>query len=426
MENVLSSAERALDFGLGGEVVSVVLILFAIILCIGVLLGLDWRRFLDRRAIRSALRGGLTYIFGKRGQRRVHGWRLFYKMRVEVMLRSPRPIRGISRFPVAKLWVDQEAFPRIKKLLRRARHTVVIQMFIWKDDRLGREIAELLTELADRGVAVSVSKEAVGDVFELQQDFLGTKHHADPVWKRFWNHPNIRILHETRNDHAKIFIIDDRILLLTGMNIADEYHDDWHDYLVELRSRHFVEQYLSSGEVVAALPDVQLIMNTDRQKAIRPVVMQMIAEARQSIVVEQCYFSDPAVLRALIDRSHEGVRVLVILPARPDIHHFTNMESIAKLVSEGDRRHLSVFLYPRILHGKILLVDRERAFLGSANMMTSSLDDMGEVNVLITGKNTTVMRKLRDVLREDILQSTPVSRPPRFIWLWRWLTWLKL
>ncbi|NOS66861.1 MAG: phosphatidylserine/phosphatidylglycerophosphate/cardiolipin synthase family protein [Candidatus Peribacteraceae bacterium] len=386
----------------------------------------NWREILSRRAVRSMLRGALQSVFGKRGQRRVHGWRLFYKMRVEVMLQTPVPITGISRFTKAKLWVDREAFPRIKKLIRRARHTVVIQMFIWKDDRLGREIAEVLCDVADRGVRVSVSKEAVGDVFELHQDFLGTRENADGVWKRFWNHPNIQILHETRNDHAKVFIIDDRILLLTGMNIADEYHEHWHDYLVELRGRTFVEHYLSDGDLPGIGGDARLVINTGHRKEIRPLVMNLLRSAERSIVLEHCYMSDSAVLDLLIRRSHEGIRITVILPRQSDVHHFANMQAVGRLVSEGNMKWMSVFLYPRMTHGKILLIDRRKAFVGSANLTTSSLDDMGELNVLLDGRTHAAIRKLREVLRNDILQSIPVSRPPRFQWFWRWLTWLKL
>ncbi|MSR87204.1 phosphatidylserine/phosphatidylglycerophosphate/cardiolipin synthase family protein [Candidatus Peribacteria bacterium] len=382
--------------------------------------------FLSRRALRSALRGGLQYVFGKRGQRRVHGWRLFYKMRVQVMLRSPRPITGISRFPTSRLWVDQEAFPRIKKLIRRAKHTVLIQMFIWKDDVLGREMAALLVEVADRGVHVQISKEAVGDLFELHRDFLGTKDGGDGMWKRFWNHPNIRILYETNNDHAKVFIIDERIFLLTGMNIADEYHHDWHDYMVELRGRHFVEHYLTNGEFSGADSQTRLVMNSHHSKEIRPAVMDLLRSAKRSIVVEHCYLSDQAALDLLIRRSHDGISVVLILPTETDFHHYANMQSVSRILTEGDRKNLAVFLYPKMMHAKIILVDRERAFVGSANLMTSSLDEMGEVNVLLQGRHLNAVHKLRDILRQDILRSTPVSRPPRFRWLWKWLTWLQL
>lgn len=385
-----------------------------------------WPPLLTRRGFRAALRGGLQYVFGRRGQRRVHGWRLFYRLRVQVMLRSPRPITGISSFPGVSLWVDREAFPRIKKLIRRARHTVLIQMFIWKDDVLGREMAELLVEVADRGVEVDISKEAVGDLFEFHRDFLGTRNDKGAVWKRFWNHPRIRIHYATNNDHAKVFIIDDRIFLLTGMNIADEYHDEWHDYLVELQGHRFVEHYLTNGDHAGTGTDARLVMNTEQRKEIRSVVMDLLQSAKRSIVVEHCYFSDPAVLELLIRRSHEQVSVVLILPSETDFHHYANMETVARLRKEANPKRMHIFLYPRMMHGKIILVDRERAFVGSANLMTTSLDEMGEVNVLLHGRSHGAIHKLREVLRKDILLSTPFAGPFRYHWLWRWLTWLQL
>ncbi len=208
-----------------------------------------WLSLLHPRSLRATWRGGMTYLFGKKRERHVARWRLFYRLRLMVLLFSRHTASAAASRPRARLWVDAEAFVRIKKLLRRARHTIIIQMFIWKDDRLGREMAALLTLMADRGVRVYVSKEAVGDFFEMSGDFLATKTSSEAVWRRFWGHPNIRITHVTQRDHAKVFIIDDRILLLTGMNIADEYAGPWHDYLVELRGPAFVQQYLLRTEL---------------------------------------------------------------------------------------------------------------------------------------------------------------------------------
>jgi cardiolipin synthase len=370
------------------------------------------------------MRGALRYVFGKRGQRRVHGWRLITRMRVEMMLRSHVAIPSPNKH--ARLWVDGEAFPRIKKLLRRAKHSIYIQMFIWKDDRLGRQIASIVLDAANDGIRVEIYKEAVGDIFELHQDFLSTQNSKDPVWKKFWTHPNIRITHSTRNDHAKVYIIDEKVFLLSGMNIADEYHEEWHDYMVELRGQEFIEYYLSEGEQPNPRGPATLVMNAGDRRDIRSAVMKLLRSARSSIVVEQCYFSDPEVVKTLIKRTKEGVQVVVIVPARPDIHHYSNMQAISTLMNESERKHLSVFLYPSVVHGKILLVDRERAFVGSANTITTSLDEMGEVNVLLEGKNLPAIKKLRDVLREDILISAPLAHAPKFRWIWRWLTWLRL
>ncbi|MBI1812574.1 phosphatidylserine/phosphatidylglycerophosphate/cardiolipin synthase family protein [Candidatus Peregrinibacteria bacterium] len=379
----------------------------------------------QRRTLRSILRGALRYVFGKRGKRRVHGWRLFYRLRYEFVLHSSASMERFRRIHQARVWVDREAFPRIRKLLLRSRHTVVIQMFIWKDDRLGRRMAETLLRIADRGVSVDITKEAVGDLFELHQDFITTRESPDPLWRRFWTHPMIRITYDQHNDHAKVYIIDERILLLTGMNIADEY-EHWHDYLVELRGRAFVEHYLTHGDLRAPAGNASLVMNADDRREIRPVVTQLLRNAKRSIVVEHCYVADPAMLDLLIAKSHERVRVRIILPEHPDVHSHTNMQSVARLLSEGKAGFLDVYLFPGMFHGKIVIVDHARAFLGSANLITSSLDEMGEVNVLLEGKRQQALLHLREILRADILRSRPLSGVPSLSWIGRWLAWLQL
>jgi cardiolipin synthase len=369
----------------------------------------------------------MRYIFGRRGQRRVHGWRIFYRLRTEVLLHSPAPISGLTQSTEVRVWVDGEVFPRIEKLLLRARHTVVIQMFIWKDDTVGRRIASTLLRSADRGVKVDITKEAVGDVFEFGQDFLATRDIKNPLWKRFWSHPNIRITYATNNDHAKVYIIDEKILLLTGMNIADEYHNKLHDYLVELRGSSFVEHYLTHGDVpVHPSSNVQLAMNTEVRKDIRKALTDIIGNAKYSIVVEHCYVSDPKILDLLADKSKAGVNVTLIVPAELGHNYYMTMQAVYSLLDRGDRKRIRIFRYPRMFHGKIILVDRATAFVGSANLMKSSIDDMGEVNVRLEGRTEPAVQKIRDILREDILLSEPLTKLPRFPWLVRWLAWLQL
>ncbi len=338
---------------------------------------------------------------------------------------SARSLGKLARSEEVRLWVDgSEAFPRIEKLIRRAQHSVVVQMFIWKDDETGRRIAAVLLEAAQRGVKIDITKEAVGDVFEFKGDFLGTKHSEDLLWKKFWSHPNIRITYASNGDHAKVYVIDDHILLLTGMNIADEYQHRWHDYMVELRGSRFVERYLARKQPTGDTT-VQVMMNTEEHKEIRPIVMRLITEAQESLIIEHCYFSDPDVLDAVIAASKREVSVTVILPDRPDFHHHANMQSVGRMLAEGDMSFLRVLLYPEMFHAKIILADHDIAFLGSANLMRSSLDDMGEVNVLISGKHRAVW-KLRETLRNDTFNSRSLSSPPPLLWLSRLLAWMGL
>jgi cardiolipin synthase A/B len=379
----------------------------------------------SRPGIATVLRAGLRYLFGRRGQRRVRGLRLYYRIRMLVLIHSADAIGKLTSATEVRLWVDGgEAFPRLERLIRRARQSVVIQMFIWKDDKTGRRIAKRLLEAADRGVQVDITKEAVGDFFEMWGDFMSTKKSADALWRRFWSHPKIRVHYATNQDHAKVYVIDDQILLLTGMNIADEYRFDWHDYLVELRGATFVEQYLARRNPPVDAP-VAMVMNTEDGRRVRPAVMGLLRGARHAAVIEHCYLSDPEVIDELVALSRRGVRVTVIIPERPDFHHHANMMSVGRLVTEGDSAFLSVLAYPGMIHAKIILIDFNRALLGSANLMKSSLDEMGEVNVLVRGRHR-ALHKLQETLRLDTLRSRSLSTTPQFLWISRWLAWLGL
>ena len=384
-------------------------------------------QLLDRRGIRTTWRGAKIYLFGKRRMSRVHGIRMFFKIRTNALLLKNVSIHKLVRHAEVRFWVDgKDAFRRIERFIRRAKHTIIIEMFIWKDDETGRRIADLLVQAADRGVQVDITKESVGDVFEFAEDFLSTKSRGSGVWKRFWKHNNIHIHHQVGDNHSKTFIIDGEVILLTGMNIGNEYKYDWHDYLVELSGTRFVEQYLTNSRKHTIHDTVQLVVNREGRKELRTALETLLKSAKLSIVIEMAYFSDPAIMDLIAKRSRDGVRVTLIFPTDPDVHHNANLVSIENLLKNGERKKLRILQYPTMLHGKLILVDRHRALVGSMNFTTSSLDQMGEANVLIEKHHKIALQKIRFMLRRDIARSRLIQNPPKLRWLGRWLAWVGL
>jgi len=308
----------------------------------------------------------------------------------------------------------------------RAKHSIVIEMFIWKDDYTGQRIAALLTQAADRGVTVDITKEEVGDFFELGQDFASTKAGRNPVWEKFWHHPRIHVHQVTDDNHTKAYVFDGEILLLSGMNIADEYRYLWHDYLVELRGTRFAQAFLMREHVSEGTASVELVLNRREKKDLRAVVEGLLKQAGKSIVIEMAYFSDPAIIDLVAERSTQDIRVTVILSGMPDLHKNANRQGIERLMKQGNPHRIQILEYPGILHGKLLLIDKVTALVGSMNFMTSSLDRMGEANVLIRHGHPWVLQKIRTMIRGDITKSTLVKKIPRLGWLGRWLAWMGL
>jgi phosphatidylserine/phosphatidylglycerophosphate/cardiolipin synthase-like enzyme len=57
-----------------------------------------------------------------------------------------------------RLLIDgQESFKRITQQIRQAEKSVHINMFIWRDDKIGNHVGRELLAAADRGVDVSIS-----------------------------------------------------------------------------------------------------------------------------------------------------------------------------------------------------------------------------------------------------------------------------
>lgn len=312
----------------------------------------------------------------------------------------------------ARVYFRKKAFRRMKRAVMNAKKSVDMQMFIWRADSTGRMMAELFVAAANRGVKVKIRKEVVGDVFEFADDFAATKNDTHRIWKSFWKHPNIEVLHENRHDHSKTFVVDDELLLVSSMNIGDAYCNDWHECLVELRGKRFVEEYREGN---ADMPRMTKggqvsVLKSSASEPMLPAVLSLIASAKKSIRIEMAYFSDPQIVELLAKKTLEDVYVFLIIPHSPDVHHHSNLAAVAKLLHLAKKRRIFVFRYTRgLLHTKMIVVDRRTLFIGSTNLITSSLTKMGETNVLIHRHPRSCLRVVRRQFTKDVLQSVKLE-----------------
>jgi len=310
-----------------------------------------------------------------------------------------------------ELLVDgTEVVEKIRHELMDAQSSVLIQVYIWKDDNIGRRLANNLKALAKKGVQVTVRKDMLGTFFELG-DLIRCR--PSPVFTRkgIRGHKNIDVRTDITadTDHSKYIMVDDRVTVFGGMNIADEYHLDWHDYMVIIHNTKWTQAF--KDKVLRSQPwphpSPFVITTNDRTTSeIRTAFVQVIDNAQRRIVIEHAYFSDDKIIEALERAAERDVRIDLILPEEPDTHVFANMVTINRLLSLQSKGSVRVFLYPRMSHAKVALVDGAIAAVGSANLTSRSMLRSREVTLFVHGlTDAPLIERLRDQLEHDMNES---------------------
>ena len=315
------------------------------------------------------------------------------------------------------LLVDgREAFEKALAAINAAKQAIHVQTFIWKDDLIGRQVVSSLKGAAERGATVIVRKDMVGTVFELG-DLLAGK--PSPVFTEagLKHFPGIDVQLDPfgDTDHSKYFIVDHDLVILGGMNIADEYHTQWHDYMVCLESaewtRAFEEKVLRGGAWPATAPFV-VAVNDRRATEIHTALLEMIDHAAETLIIEQAYFSDDAIIAAVQRAAQRGVQVDIILPAEPDTHGPANRVTINKLLKAKAGASLSIYFYPSMSHAKVALADGAVAAVGSANLTPRSMYTSREIVLFVHGRpDAPFIRKLRNRLEADKAISRRINQP---------------
>jgi len=316
-----------------------------------------------------------------------------------------------------KLLVDgQAAFDEILRAIDAAKSSIHVQTYIWKDDDIGRQVVKKLKTAANRGVKVTVRKDALGTAFELSDMLKGR---PSPVFtksglKDYKNiDVNVDVFADT--DHSKYFIVDHKEVIFGGMNIADEYHTQWHDYMAMIRSERwttaFEDKVLKSSPWPVPAPFV-ITLNDRNTTEIRTALIEMINNAKESVTIEHSYFSDDMVIEAVKLVAGRGIQVNIILPKRPDTHHYANMVTINKLIQSEENTAPRVFLYPQMMHAKVVLTDGAIVAVGSANLTPRSMITSREVAIFVHSlPDDPFIRKLRERLEADMTESEEVITP---------------
>ena len=320
------------------------------------------------------------------------------------------------------LLVDgKNTFPVLLDAIAQAKRSVLINMFIWRDDEIGNRIAQAVLDAADRGVKVTLSVDRYGVVLEKSEEgkvsffhkrqnlsenikiaglqlmypMKGTpkrkKDVQSPLYQRIVAHPNIRLdCDRFKADHSKYYVIDDEILFLGGINIEDKENGAdmqgrvYQDYMVRIVGADHVKAFfekLSTGNNVAK----GYAFGINRKAAPRlfemeGIYLDMIRSAQKRLQITMAYFSPlPQFVNAIADACRRGVEVTVMIPARANYQNDSNYKTVKKLMRVTNNG-IRLLLSPKMVHTKMIITEGRISF-GSTNITKKAFAQLDELNL---------------------------------------------
>lgn len=321
-----------------------------------------------------------------------------------------------------------EFFPALASSIDHARHEVFLETYIFRDDRIGRMIADALVRAAERGVSVSLLVDGFGsrDFVARRMDELLERGVRMLVYRRELGRLLLR-RHRLRRLHRKLAVIDARIAFVGGINIVDDHNTALpdhprHDYAVKVegpllqpihdstrrlwelvawasfRQRLRLQDTVPPRTEAAGSVQAAFVIrdNLRHRRDIETAYLKAIARATDEVMIANAYFlPGRRVRKALTGAADRGVRVTILLQGRVEytLQHLATKALYPALMRHGVR---IVEYHRSFLHAKVAVIDGHWATVGSSNFDPFSLLLAREGNIIV--RDTAFAARLRERL----------------------------
>jgi cardiolipin synthase A/B len=318
---------------------------------------------------------------------------------------GPRAGPGLAQGasdPASTLIVEPDAgMAPIYALLRRPRHRLDLAMY-----ELADPVAErILEDDAARGVAVRVILDQNRERRANTPAYIALRAHGIEAT---WAAPAFEAMHE------KAMVIDagspDAEAVIMTLNLTARSYRQTRDVAVvdpDPPDVAAIESTFTSDFAAAdptadrpaadrpgptAAPDLEALARSVPAPAgadlvwspgSQPALVSVIRSAVATLEVENEEMGDQAIVDALAGAARRGVRVTVVMTDQSD-----DADQLAELTAAG----VSVRLYPDTstalyIHAKVIVADGTRAFVGSENFTSASLDRNRELGLVTTQRS---------------------------------------
>lgn len=341
----------------------------------------------------------------------------------------------VTRFPLMAgnaidiLVAGDDAYRAIAKAIGEARHSIILETYIFDRDRIGLRVADLLIAAHHRGVSVRVLIDSVGARYSVPSIVKYLRDHG--VRTATFNGKvitGLRLPYANLRTHRKIIVVDNEIAFTGGMNIreafsqecnGDTFARDTHfritgPIVADLFSVAAEDWHFASGEKLAAVvhppvtvaptePIFARVVSSGPDGSIETnhkMLTGAFSVAQRTIRIMSPYFlPDRELISALVTAARRGVQIDILVPSE---NNLTLVDRAMTAQFDQVLKHGCRIwrVQGPFDHSKLLTIDGEWSYVGSSNLDPRSLRLNFEVDleILDTGFAGRIEQRLNQAM----------------------------
>lgn len=368
---------------------------------------------------------------------------IFQKLKYDDYLHSRQAeyLKHESGYPlytdtsVEYLSPGEKFLPRFLEELSKAERYIYLEFFIIAEGQMWDQVSGILKEKAAQGVDVRVLFDDFGSIKRQRKDFI-TRLRDNGIKVAVFNKigPRMNFFMNNRN-HRKIVVIDGKVAMTGGLNLADEYTNVlkrfgyWLDCAVIIKgnaANSFLSMFCSMWEFTTGERiDIKSKMSGNYNGGIKGYVlpycdgplddknpaegiyMQILNTAQRYVHITSPYLIiDNTMTTVLKIAAKSGIDVKIITPHIPDkwyVHPVTQYNYL-ELLEAG----VKIYEYtPGFIHSKIFVSDDRIATVGTVNMDYRSFILHFECGVWMSGVDAVM--DIKDDFENMLSQSQEIT-----------------
>lgn len=279
----------------------------------------------------------------------------------------------------------------VREFISSAQTSLLIKQFTFTSD----DLIEAVIGRRNAGVDVRVMLNAARSGGDRANDETFERFSAAGIDVQ-WTNPKFYVTHE------KSIVVDGVAALVATFNLCEKYFTRTRDYGVITDDpghvAQIVEVFDADWNHVDWVPADHHGLSWSNSNS-RLDMARFIDSATHRLDIQHPKYVDAVILDRIVEAAHRGVKVHVLCGGRHGISDWDVLDTFASLrtlrrfgVKVHKQKNLRV-------HAKLLIVDEERAFVGSMNIDRSAFDLRRELGVTIA--DPTVVARLKAVFDED-------------------------